>query len=84
MRTGTADAYTLHNSGVIGTSFLLSDYDANITALNKETIPVTETREIALSFTKERESMEVLFALRSCQARVMPAERLLWPANAIT
>lgn len=44
---------TIHESVITAASFFLSDYDANITTLNKETIPVTEMRDIMLSLTKE-------------------------------
>lgn len=43
---------TIHESVITAASFFLSDYDANITTLNKETIPVTEMRDIMLSLTK--------------------------------
>lgn len=44
---------TIHESVITAASFFLSDYDANITTLNKETIPMTEMRDIMLSLTKE-------------------------------
>lgn len=55
MLTGFVGVATqaIHESFITAASFFLSDYDANITTLNKETIPVTEMRDIMLSLTKE-------------------------------
>lgn len=55
MLTGFVDGSTpaVHESVITAASFFLSDYDANITTLNKETIPMTEMRDIMLSLTKE-------------------------------
>lgn len=72
---------TMHKSVITVASLLLSDYDANITILNKETIPTTELRDIMLSFTKEGKYRGIMQATRLW---VMPTERLHRPANVIT
>ncbi len=43
---------TMHKSVVTAFPFFLSDYDANIITRNKDTIAVTESRDITLSFSK--------------------------------
>lgn len=57
---------TLHKSVITAASFFLSDYDANIITLNKETIPMTEMRDITLSFTKEGKYRGIMWATRLC------------------
>lgn len=55
---------TMHKSVITAASFFLSDYDANITTPNKETIPMTEMRDITLSFTKEGKYRGIMQATR--------------------
>lgn len=55
---------TIHESVITAASFFLSDYDANITTLNKETIPVTEMRDIMLSLTKEEKYRGIMRTTR--------------------
>ncbi len=55
---------TMHKSVITAASFFLSDYDANIITLNKETIAMTEMRDITLPFTKAGKHRGIMWDTR--------------------
>lgn len=72
----------MHKSIIATASHFQCDYDANIIALNKDTITVTEPRDMALTLTKAREAQ----CYSGCKTAGWRANALSWhrPANVIT